>query len=184
MRVTLSKAIVILALGISFSATAADLPTRHVLTLQAAKLVIAAAEMEATAKGMAVRGCSERQRRLLDRTRPNGRFTHARFCRTRAGQGAHGCAVSKTQQGFGRLHSRGARCCGDFRLCADGRRTAIGRQWRDHRCDRRKLCTTQLGRTDCCRWRSCSGRRSVASIKPTPPLGWAAACAENYVAVR
>src|SRR5271170_8496504 len=51
MRVTLSKAIVILALGISFAATAADLPTRHVLTLQAAKLVIAAAEAEATQKG-------------------------------------------------------------------------------------------------------------------------------------
>jgi glc operon protein GlcG len=51
MRVTLSKAIVILALGISFSTTAADLPTRHVLTLQAAKLVIAAAEAEALKKG-------------------------------------------------------------------------------------------------------------------------------------
>jgi uncharacterized protein GlcG (DUF336 family) len=35
-----------------------------------------------------MRGCSERQRRLLNRTRPNGRFTHARFCRTRAGQSA------------------------------------------------------------------------------------------------
>jgi len=51
MRVTLSKAIVILALGISFAATAADLPTRHVLTLQAAKRVIAAAEAEAQKKG-------------------------------------------------------------------------------------------------------------------------------------
>jgi glc operon protein GlcG len=51
MRVTLSKAIVILALGISFAATAADLPTRHVLTLQAAKRVIAAAEAEALQKG-------------------------------------------------------------------------------------------------------------------------------------
>src|SRR6202789_505482 len=51
MRVTLSKAIVILALGISFSTTAADLPTRHILTLQAAKQVIAEAEAEATQKG-------------------------------------------------------------------------------------------------------------------------------------
>jgi glc operon protein GlcG len=51
MRVTLNKALVILALGISFSTTAADLPTRHVLTLQAAKLVIAAAEAEALKKG-------------------------------------------------------------------------------------------------------------------------------------
>jgi glc operon protein GlcG len=40
-----------LALGISLSTTAADLPTRHVLTLQAAKLVIAAAEAEAVQKG-------------------------------------------------------------------------------------------------------------------------------------
>jgi glc operon protein GlcG len=51
MRVTFSKGIFILALGISFSTTAADLPTRHVLTLQAAKLVIAAAEAEAVQKG-------------------------------------------------------------------------------------------------------------------------------------
>jgi glc operon protein GlcG len=51
MRVTLIKAATIIALGISFSATSADLPTRHVLTLQAAKLVIAAAEAEATKKG-------------------------------------------------------------------------------------------------------------------------------------
>jgi glc operon protein GlcG len=40
-----------LALGISFSTTAAELPTRHVLTLHAAKLVIAAAEAEALQKG-------------------------------------------------------------------------------------------------------------------------------------
>jgi glc operon protein GlcG len=48
--VTFSKGIFILAFGISFSTTAADLPTRHVLTLQAAKLVIAAAEAEALQK--------------------------------------------------------------------------------------------------------------------------------------
>jgi glc operon protein GlcG len=41
----------ILALGISFSATPADLAMRRVLTLQTAKLVIAAAEAEATKKG-------------------------------------------------------------------------------------------------------------------------------------
>jgi glc operon protein GlcG len=51
MRMTLVKATTIIALGISFNTTAADLPTRHVLTLQAAKLVIAAAEAEATQKG-------------------------------------------------------------------------------------------------------------------------------------
>lgn len=51
MRVTLVKATTILALAISFSTSAADLPTRHILTLQAAKLVIAAAEAEATQKG-------------------------------------------------------------------------------------------------------------------------------------
>jgi glc operon protein GlcG len=51
MRVILGKAAFILALGISFSTTAADLPARHVLTLQAAKLVIAAAQAEALQKG-------------------------------------------------------------------------------------------------------------------------------------
>jgi hypothetical protein len=51
MRVNLVKAATIIALGISFSTTAADLPTRHVLTLQAAKQVIAAAEAEAVQKG-------------------------------------------------------------------------------------------------------------------------------------
>ena len=51
MRVNLIKATTIIALGISFSTTAADLPTRHVLTLQAAKQVIAAAEAEAVQKG-------------------------------------------------------------------------------------------------------------------------------------
>lgn len=51
MRATLIKATTIIALGISFSTTAADLPTRHVLTLQAAKQVIAAAEAEAAQKG-------------------------------------------------------------------------------------------------------------------------------------
>jgi glc operon protein GlcG len=51
MRRTISKATFILALGISFSTTAADLPTRHILTLQAAKRVIAAAEAEAVQKG-------------------------------------------------------------------------------------------------------------------------------------
>ena len=51
MCVTFNKTLVILALGISFSTTAADLPTRHVLTLQSAKLVIAAAEAEALKKG-------------------------------------------------------------------------------------------------------------------------------------
>jgi len=51
MRAILSKATFILAVGISCSTTAADLPTRHVLTLQAAKLVIAAAEAQALQKG-------------------------------------------------------------------------------------------------------------------------------------
>jgi glc operon protein GlcG len=51
MRTTQSKAAFILALGISFSTTAADLPTRHVLPLQAAKQVIAAAEALALQKG-------------------------------------------------------------------------------------------------------------------------------------
>jgi glc operon protein GlcG len=51
MRMNLIKATTIIALGISFSTTAADLPTRHVLTLQAAKQVIAAAEAEAVQKG-------------------------------------------------------------------------------------------------------------------------------------
>jgi glc operon protein GlcG len=51
MRATLIKATSIVALGISFSTTAADLPTRHVLTLQAARQVIAAAEAEAKQKG-------------------------------------------------------------------------------------------------------------------------------------
>jgi glc operon protein GlcG len=51
MRVNLIEATTIIALGISFSTTAADLPTRHVLTLQAAKQVIAAAEAEAAQKG-------------------------------------------------------------------------------------------------------------------------------------
>jgi glc operon protein GlcG len=51
MRRTISKATFILALGISFSTTAADSPTRHILTLQAAKRVIAAAEAEAVQKG-------------------------------------------------------------------------------------------------------------------------------------
>jgi glc operon protein GlcG len=51
MPMTLIKATAIIALGISCSATAADLPTRHVLTLQAAKQIIAAAEAEAAQKG-------------------------------------------------------------------------------------------------------------------------------------
>jgi glc operon protein GlcG len=51
MRMTFSKALIILALGISFSITAADLPTRHIMTLKAAKLVIAAAEAVALQKG-------------------------------------------------------------------------------------------------------------------------------------
>lgn len=51
MRVTINKAMVILALAVPFSTTAADLPTRHVLTLQAAKQVIAAAEAEALQRG-------------------------------------------------------------------------------------------------------------------------------------
>src|ERR1700677_327362 len=51
MRPTLIKATAIIALGISSTTTAADLPTRHILTLQAAKQVIAAPEAEATQKG-------------------------------------------------------------------------------------------------------------------------------------
>ncbi len=50
MRTTFTKALTILALGISLSTTATDLPTRHVLTLDAAKKVIAAAEAQAVAK--------------------------------------------------------------------------------------------------------------------------------------
>src|ERR1700722_19463438 len=51
MRVTLGKAVFIMASAISLSTATADLPTRHVLTLQAAKLVIATAEAEASQKG-------------------------------------------------------------------------------------------------------------------------------------
>src|SRR5271169_4737726 len=51
MRVTLNKAAMMMALGISISTAAADLPTRHVLTLESAKRVIAAAEAEALQKG-------------------------------------------------------------------------------------------------------------------------------------
>ncbi len=51
MHATLKKATIIVALGISFSTAAADLPTRHVLTLESAKRVIAAAEAEALQKG-------------------------------------------------------------------------------------------------------------------------------------
>jgi glc operon protein GlcG len=51
MRATLGKATIIMALGISFSTAAADLPTRHVLTLESARRVIAAAEAEALQKG-------------------------------------------------------------------------------------------------------------------------------------
>jgi glc operon protein GlcG len=50
MRVTLGV-IRILALGIPLSTSAADLSMRHVLTLEAAKSVLAAAEAEATKKG-------------------------------------------------------------------------------------------------------------------------------------
>jgi glc operon protein GlcG len=51
MRVTLKTATIIAALGISYGTTAADLPTRHVLTLESARRVIAAAEAEAQQKG-------------------------------------------------------------------------------------------------------------------------------------
>lgn len=51
MHVTLNKAAIVMGLGISFSTAASDLPTRHVLTLESAKRVIAAAEAEAQQKG-------------------------------------------------------------------------------------------------------------------------------------
>ena len=50
-RMTLGKAIALAALGFCVGATAADLPTRHVLTLNAARQVIAAAERQALQKG-------------------------------------------------------------------------------------------------------------------------------------
>jgi glc operon protein GlcG len=51
MRPTLNKAVAVFALGICFNTIAADLPTRHFLTLETAKLVIAAAETEAQKNG-------------------------------------------------------------------------------------------------------------------------------------
>jgi glc operon protein GlcG len=48
---TTTIAAMILALGISMSAEAANLPARHILTLDAARTVIAAAEAEALQKG-------------------------------------------------------------------------------------------------------------------------------------
>jgi glc operon protein GlcG len=48
---TMTIAALILALAISVGAKAADLPARHILTLDAARSVIAAAEAEAVKKG-------------------------------------------------------------------------------------------------------------------------------------
>jgi hypothetical protein len=48
---TATIASMIRALGISMNSIAADLPTRHILTLDAARTAVAAAEAEARQKG-------------------------------------------------------------------------------------------------------------------------------------
>jgi len=172
-RMTLGKAIALAALGFCVGATAADLPTRHVLTLNAARQVIAAAERQALQKGWpCVVAVTDEAGYLiaLDRMDGSPMLASVELAPAKARTAA------LFQPGLGRRHSRGAGGRRDRRLCGDVRRPAIDGRWRTDRRGRRQLGATRLGRPDrrcrrCCAGRQAlTGRRALIASRCRAPL--------------